>query len=48
MPPSSVPQQRLSTPRFDPVVNPAILVVGILGLLGLGGAALFLLAQGGP
>lgn len=48
MPPSSAPQQRLSTPRFDPVVNPTILVVGILGLLGLGGAALLFLAQGGP
>ena len=48
MPPSSAPQQRLSAPRFDPVVNPTILVIGILGLLGLGGAALFLLAQGGP
>jgi hypothetical protein len=48
MPSSSAPRQRLSAPRFDPVVNPAILVIGILGLLGLGGAALFLLAQGGP
>ena len=48
LPPGSAPQQRLSVPRFDPVINPAILVVGILGLLGLGGAALFLLAQGAP
>jgi hypothetical protein len=47
-PPGSVPQQRLSTPRFDPLVNPLILAIGILGLLVLGGAALFLLTQGGP
>jgi hypothetical protein len=48
MPPSSAPPQRLSTPRFDPLINPLILAVSIVGLLVLGGAGLFLLAQGGP
>jgi hypothetical protein len=48
MPPGSAPPPRLSTPRFDPLINPLILVVGIVGLLVLGGAGLFLLAQGGP
>jgi hypothetical protein len=48
MPPGSAQPQRLSTPRFDPLINPLILVVGIVGLLILGGAGLFLLAQGGP
>jgi len=48
LPSSSAPQQRLPASRFDPVISPAILTVGILGLLALGGAALFFLAQGGP
>jgi hypothetical protein len=48
MPPSSTPPQRLSTPRFDPLINPLILVIGVVGLLVLGGAGLFLLAQGVP
>jgi hypothetical protein len=48
MPPGSVPQQRVSTPRFDPLINPLILVIGIVGLLVLGGAGLFLLAQSVP
>ena len=48
MPPGSAPQPRLSTPRFDPLINPLILVIGIVGLLALGGVGLFLLAQGGP
>jgi hypothetical protein len=48
MPPGSAPQQRLSAPRFDPLINPLILIVGIIGLLVLGGVGLFLLAQGGP
>jgi hypothetical protein len=46
-PPSSPPSQRLSTPRFDPVINPVILAIGVVGLLALGGLAL-LLTQGGP
>jgi hypothetical protein len=48
MPPGSAPQQRLSTPRFDPLINPLILVIGVVGLLALGAVGLFLLAQGGP
>jgi hypothetical protein len=48
MPPDSASPQRLATPRFDPLINPLILVVGIVGLLVLGGAGLYLLAQGGP
>jgi hypothetical protein len=48
LPPGSTTQQRLPASRFDPVISPALLVVGILGLLALGGAALFFLAQGGP
>ena len=48
MPPGSAPQPRLSTPRFDPLINPLILVVGVVGLLVLGGVGLFLLAQAGP
>jgi hypothetical protein len=48
LPPGSAPQQRLATPRFDPVINPLILVIGILGLIALGGAALLFFAQGGP
>ena len=48
MPPSSAQPQRLSTPRFDPLINPLLLLAGIVGLLVLGGAGLFLLAQGGP
>jgi hypothetical protein len=48
MPPGSASQQRLQTPRFDPLINPLILVIGVLGLVVLGGAALFLLVQGGP
>jgi hypothetical protein len=48
MPPSSMPPERLSTPRFEPVINPLILMLSILGLLALGGVALFLFVQGGP
>jgi hypothetical protein len=48
LPPSSAPPQRLPTPRFDPLINPLIVAIGVLGLLVLGGVALFLLAQGGP
>jgi hypothetical protein len=48
LPPGSTPQQRLSTPRFDPLINPLILALGILGLLVLGGAGLFLLLQSVP
>jgi hypothetical protein len=48
LPLSSTQQQRLPTPRFDPVINPLILAIGIVGLLVLGGAALLLFAQGGP
>ena len=48
LPSSSASQQRLPVARFDPVISPAVLAVGILGLLVLGGTALFLLAQGGP
>jgi hypothetical protein len=47
-PSSSTAQQRLPAARFDPVINPVLLAVGILGLLVLGGAALFFLAQGSP
>jgi hypothetical protein len=46
-PPSSPLSQRLSTPRFDPLINPVILAIGIVGLLALGGVAL-LVVQGGP
>lgn len=31
-----------STPRFDPIISPQVLVFGILGLLVIGGAALLL------
>jgi hypothetical protein len=48
MPPGGTQPQHLSTPRFDPLINPLLLAVGIVGLLVLGGAGLFLLAQGGP
>jgi hypothetical protein len=48
LPPNSVPQQQIATPRFDPVINPLIVVIGVLGLLVLGGAALLFFAQGGP
>ena len=48
MPPGSASQQRLQTPRYDPLINPVILVIGVLGLIVLGGAALFLLVQGSP
>jgi hypothetical protein len=48
MPASSAPQQRLPATRFDPVISPAVLAIGILGLLVLGGAALLFFAQGGP
>jgi hypothetical protein len=48
LPSGSAPPQRLSAPRFDPLINPLILAIGVLGLLVLGGAALFLFALGGP
>jgi hypothetical protein len=48
LPSSSAPRQRLPASRFDPVISPAVVAVGIIGLLVLGGAALFFLAQGGP
>src|SRR5262245_49754910 len=33
MPPGSASQQRLPTPRLDPLINPLILVIGVLGLI---------------
>ena len=47
-PPSNPPPQGLSQPRFDPVFNPAVLAVGLAGLLALGALALFVLGQGAP
>jgi hypothetical protein len=44
--PSNPP--RSSQPRFDPLFNPAILAIGLAGLLVLGALALFVLGQGGP
>jgi len=35
-------------PRFEPIVNPAVLVVGLAGLVLLGIAALVLLGSGLP
>ncbi|MFN8570274.1 MAG: hypothetical protein U0Z44_22660 [Kouleothrix sp.] len=37
-----------SAPRFEPIISPAILAVGLLGLLVLGGLALVLLRVAGP
>jgi len=48
MPSSSAPQQRLPATRFDPVISPVVLAIGVIGLLVLGGAALLFFAQGGP
>ena len=48
LPSSSASQQRLPASRFDPVISPAVVAIGILGLLVLGGAALFFFAQGSP
>lgn len=42
MPSNSQPQQQLQPTRFEPVINPLILGMGILGLIVLGGAALLL------
>lgn len=36
------------TPRFDPVINPALLLVGILGLIALGGLALVVFVSNTP
>jgi hypothetical protein len=46
--PSSSTPQRLPTPRFDPLLNPLILVIGVVGLIVLGGVALFIFTQGVP
>ena len=48
LPPGSRPPMPPQVPRFEPVITPLILTLGILGLLALGGAALFFFAQGGP
>jgi hypothetical protein len=42
MPPSSRPIDQPTAPRFEPVLNPTIVALAVLGLLVLGGAALFL------
>ena len=47
-PPGNAPPPQLSQPRFDPLFNPAIIAVGMVGLLVLGGLALFVLGQGAP
>lgn len=48
LPPSSRPVQMPQAPRFDPLINPAVLLIGVLGLLVLGGVALFALAGNIP
>jgi hypothetical protein len=48
LPPSSARPQQIPPPRFEPLINPVILVVGIVGLLALGGAALLFFGLGGP
>ncbi|GAB4208777.1 MAG: hypothetical protein OHK0022_38850 [Roseiflexaceae bacterium] len=47
LPPSlSLSQEQLSAPRFDPLINPRVLVVGVVGLVLLGALALALMAGG--
>jgi len=41
LPPSSAPARLPPAPGFEPVINPTILVLGIVGLIVLGGVALF-------
>jgi hypothetical protein len=48
LPPGSRTANQPQPPQFEPLINPLILALGILGLLALGGAALFFFAQGGP
>jgi hypothetical protein len=42
LPPASRSADQPTAPRFEPVLNPTIVVLAVLGLLILGGAALFL------
>jgi hypothetical protein len=42
MPPGSRPVDQPPAPRFEPVLNPTILALAVLGLLVIGAAALFL------
>lgn len=48
LPASSGTLQTPPPPRFEPVFNPTILMVGILGLLALGAMALFVLLGSTP
>jgi hypothetical protein len=48
MPARGAPPRLPQSPRFEPVINPTILVLGIMGLLLLGGAALIVFSGGLP
>lgn len=48
LPGTGAPPQVPSAPRFEPVISPAILGLGILGLIVLGGAALVIFGLNAP
>ena len=48
MPTSGAPARPPQAPRFEPVLNPTIVALGVLGLLVLGAVGLFVLAGGLP